>query len=100
MYIFYGALLICIFVFFWQVIYNVVITYSSNATKSAQSLIGNLWFICLLIINITIILFIYLFYNNKITTPGKAGIDGNVGFAGLQGEPCDIKNQYCNSIYV
>lgn len=67
----------------------------SNTTKSSNSLIGNIWFICLFIINLIIVSFIYLFYNYKSTLPGKIGLDGQKGYNGIIGEPCYIKSTNC-----
>ncbi len=55
--------------------------------------IGNIWFIALLVINLTIILFIYLFYKNKISDIGRLGIDGPQGLPGEEGDMCMIKSQ-------
>jgi len=65
------------------------------SSKSLNSIIGNLWFICLLIINLSLILFIYIFYYNKINTPGDNGNYGDKGYEGEIGEPCYIKDSSC-----
>ena len=96
MYIFYITLLVCVFVLFWQTIYTIVKAYSDKALNSSNMYIGNIWFICLLIINITIIFFIYLFYKYKILNIGREGIDGPKGLQGEDGELCMIKSQ-CNT---
>ena len=51
MYIFYITLLVCVFVLFWQTIYTIVKAYSDKALNASNMYIGNIWFICLLIIN-------------------------------------------------
>lgn len=99
MYIFYITLIVLIFVFLWQTIYTVISAYYSNASKSQKSIVGNLWFICLLIINLSLVIFIYLFYYYTSIEPGEDGLDGNRGFKGLDGEPCSIKDENCNRKY-
>ena len=89
MYIIIATLIIIIFIFFGQSIYNII----SNISKT--SIIGNLWFICLFIINLTIVIFIYIFYYYKSTTQGQKGLDGQKGYDGKQGEPCYIKSTNC-----
>ena len=65
-------------------------SYTSNNTQ-----IGNIWFISLLIINITIILFLYL-YNNYITNQvGLKGNPGSAGFIGGNGDVCIITDPKC-----
>jgi len=91
----YTAIIGCLIVYFFQTIYIVLTAYSSNAIKSKNTLIGNIWFISLLIINITIIIFIIMFYYNKSTQPGRSGLDGNKGYPGESGTPCSMKNEYC-----
>jgi hypothetical protein len=96
MYIFYITLLICVFVLFWQSVYTIIKAYTSNSLNSKNMYIGNVWFFSLLVVNLTIILFIYLFYKHKISNIGRLGIDGPQGLAGDDGELCMIKSQ-CNS---
>jgi len=95
MYIIAASFLIVIFIFFWQTIYTVIGSYSSNSLKSSNSIIGNMWFICLLIINLSLIIFIYVFYDYKMKTPGDTGNYGDKGFDGERGEPCYIKDSSC-----
>ena len=63
-------------------------TYSTTSNPSFRT--GNIWFIALLIINITIITFLYMFFNYKLQTVGKQGSTGNKGNTGLQGDECII----------
>jgi len=95
MYIIIASFFIVIFIFFWQTIYNVISAYASNSLKSSNSIIGNMWFISLLIINLSLIIFIYVFYYNKINTPGDSGNYGDKGFQGEIGKPCYIKDSSC-----
>jgi len=95
MYIIIASFLIVIFIFFWQTIYTVISSYASNSLKSSNSIIGNMWFICLLIINLCLIIFIYGFYYYKVNTPGNTGNYGDKGFDGERGEPCYIKDSSC-----
>lgn len=96
MYIIISVVIVCAFVFFWQIIYTIVSKYINNASKSSNTIVGNLWFIGLLIINIVIIGFIYIFYYNKINEVGNVGVEGKPGYAGIQGDGCSIKNAYCD----
>ena len=96
MFIILVSVIAIIFILFWQTIFSVVSSYGSNATKSSQSFIGNIWFISLLVINITIVIFILVFYYYKSNEKGKNGLDGNKGFKGQSGEPCYMKNNCVN----
>jgi len=69
--------------------------YTTN--PNPKLLIGNLWFIGLLIINITIIIFMYTFYKYKSLTEGKIGPSGDKGFAGYDGNDCTITIPNSNS---
>jgi heme/copper-type cytochrome/quinol oxidase subunit 2 len=88
MYIVFGSIIFIIIVLFGSSIFSMVKTYTSNPNPSFK--IGNLWFITLLIINITVIVFIYTFYYYKSIEVGKLGSDGDRGFKGKEGEPCFI----------
>ena len=96
MYIFYITLIVCVFVLFWQTVYTIIKAYTSNSLNSKNMYIGNVWFFSLLVINLTIIFFIYLFYKYKISDIGRLGIDGPQGLPGEEGELCMIKSQ-CNT---
>lgn len=96
MYIFYITLLVCVFVLFWQSVYTIIKAYTSNSLNSKNMYIGNIWFFSLVVVNLTIILFIYLFYKHKTSTIGRLGIDGPQGLAGEDGDLCMFKSQ-CNS---
>lgn len=92
MFIIFASLIVIIIILFWQTIYSVITTYASNSSKLANTMVGNLWFICLLIINLSIMIFIYIFYYYKSTIKGKIGLDGKKGFEGEPGDPCYMKN--------
>ncbi len=92
MYVILASLFAIIFLFFWQTIYTVLSSYTSTAKKHSNIFIGNMWYVVLLIINALICIFIYLYYNYKAGSPGKAGIDGNKGFPGENGDICYIKD--------
>ena len=94
--VFYITLLVCLVVLFWQSLYIIIKAYASNSLTSKNMYIGNIWFISLLIINIAIIIFIYLFYKHKISNIGLVGIDGPRGLPGEDGDVCMIKAQ-CNN---
>ena len=96
MYIFYITLFLCVIVLFWETIFTLIKAYKSNALNSKNLYIGNIWFISLLLINIAIIFFIYLFYKYKISSIGRLGIDGPRGFPGEDGDECMIKSQCKN----
>ena len=96
MYILYLSLIGCILVFFAQTIYTLIKEYSTKTLNDNTNVIGNIWFVCLLIINITILIFIYLYYNSKITILGKEGIEGPPGLPGEDGDLCLFKSK-CNN---
>jgi hypothetical protein len=96
MLIVFAALVGIIIFMFWQTIYIVISSYASHSKTSSKLLVGNIWFILLLVMNIIIILFIYLFYYYKSTEKGIKGLNGERGFNGYQGEPCTIKNDCTN----
>ena len=101
MYIIFAALIVIVFIFFWQTIYNIFTLTMSNAAKSSSSIIGNLWFVCLFIINLSIISFIYIFYYYKSTELGNIGLTGEKCYDGKSGEPCYIKSPNCiNNAYL
>ena len=71
---------------------NTILSMINNYTTSSNPkfLIGNFWFIGLIIINVIIIIFIYAFYYYKSNTKGVDGDIGDKGFTGYDGEPCMI----------
>lgn len=97
MYIIFSSIFFILVAFFWQTLYTIITGYMKYSSKSLNSIIGNLWFICLLIINIIIIIFIYVFYYYKSTEKGLDGNKGSQGFDGQQGDPCYIKTNKCNT---
>ena len=82
------SVLLIIVVYFASTIFTVISTVSSNTDNKVS--IGNKWFVGLLIINITLITFTYLFYYYKIQTKGDNGATGLVGFDGISGDSCII----------
>jgi len=88
-YIIYSTIIILLIVFFADTIFTLIKNYtSSDINKNFK--IGNIWFISLLIINITIISFICIFYYYKSTNSGKIGNTGDIGYNGIQGDQCVI----------
>lgn len=51
---------------------------------------GYLWFFCLLAMNIIIILFIIGFYYYKLRQVGNNGVNGVIGYPGIDGDVCNI----------
>jgi hypothetical protein len=95
MYLIFATVLILIIFFFGSTIMSMIKTYTTN--PNPKFLLGNLWFIGLLIINITIIIFIYAFYKYKSSIEGKIGPSGDKGFKGYDGDACKITIPNCNS---
>jgi hypothetical protein len=88
MYLIFATVIVLIIVLFGSSIYKLIV---SNVTNSAPSIkIGNLWFVTLLVVNITIIIFIFTFYYSKANAVGKVGPAGDKGKSGSDGEPCMI----------
>jgi hypothetical protein len=85
MFLILGTIIIMIIIFFWH---NIAIMISSvnNTGQSSKINQGYIWFIGLLILNITILIFIIGFYYYKSGQTGKPGIDGDRGFPGQSGE--------------
>jgi hypothetical protein len=86
MWLIYLSILFVIALYFWDsikmMINNVVATKMDN---------GMTWFITLVIINIVLLIFIYIFTNQKINEPGPVGLGGLKGFPGQEGDGCKIK---------
>ena len=98
MYIVFGTFIILIIYLFGSTIVKIFKSYATQSNIGSQ--IGNLWFSGLLIINITLIIFIYAFYYYKSNAIGKDGPSGDKGFTGKDGEGCLItipnNNNYVN----
>ena len=86
MYIIFGTVIVLVIILFGSSIFSMIKSYTSTPNPSLK--IGNIWFISLLIINLTIITFIYTFYYYKSTEIGKMGGPGNKGNTGLPGNDC------------
>jgi hypothetical protein len=86
MYIIFGTIIILVLFLFGSTLYNMLTNYTSQSSSKT----GNIWFSSLLIVNITLIIFIYSFYYYKSTIVGKDGISGERGFSGKFGENCII----------
>lgn len=95
MYIIFGTVIILIIFLFGNSLITMIKTSMTNSKPNM--LIGNIWFISLLILNIIIIIFIYVFYYYKSTLSGKEGNPGDRGFPGKPGEPCNITISNCNN---
>lgn len=52
---------------------------------------GMIWFITLVIINIVLLIFIYIFTYLKTNEHGPVGVGGLKGFPGQDGDVCKIK---------
>jgi hypothetical protein len=78
MYILITTIIVLISYLFGSTIFKIFTSYSSNDLQT-----GNIWFVSLLIINITVIIFLYL-YTNYI--PNQIGLKGNPGYAGYKGK--------------
>lgn len=82
------SVLVLVVVYFATTIFSVIkyLTYNNDNKFS----IGSKWFIGLLIMNITLIVFTCLFFYYKTRTDGDKGATGLVGFSGLIGDGCII----------
>ena len=94
MYLIFGTVIVLLIFFFGNTVFSIIKTFATNTNPSVS--IGNIWFVGLLIINITIIIFIYTFYYYKSTSIGKDGPTGDKGFTGYIGEPCTIPINNCD----
>jgi hypothetical protein len=90
MYILVITILVLIIYLFGNAIFKLFTSYSSN-----DYLKGNIWFVSLLIINITIIIFLYLYNNYIINQVGLKGNPGSAGFIGGDGDVCIISDPKC-----
>ena len=98
MYVIFGTIIVLVIVFFGSSIFSMIKTYATNPNPTVK--IGNMWFISLLLINITLVIFIYSFYYYKSTSVGSLGKTGDKGFTGKSGKECIITlpnaNYYAN----
>ena len=95
MYIILGTVIVIVIVIFWKSVYSLFSSHSIGIIPTTQT--GIIWFIALLIINITFVIFIYVFYYYKSSSIGKAGNQGEKGVPGLSGDGCIItfpQNQF------
>lgn len=95
-YIIIATLFIIIATFFSSTIFTVISIGVNNNFS-----IGTKWFLGLLIINITLIIFTYTFYYYKLNYEGIKGLTGQKGFDGQSGDGCviPISNGISNGIY-
>ena len=83
-----------IIVLFGSTIFKII---TSNSNTQSSNKIGNIWFVCLLILNIFIIIFLYMYTNLKLNQVGNKGKSGEPGISGQDGDPCsfpDTKTVY------
>jgi heme/copper-type cytochrome/quinol oxidase subunit 2 len=90
MYIIFASIVIMIIILFGSGIVSMIKSNVSNSTPNVK--MGNMWFAILLIINISVVIFIYVFYYYKTSKIGKIGPTGDKGFEGVKGETCMIPN--------
>ena len=80
------SILLIIIVYFSSSIFSVISSVKTNSNDKIT--IGNKWFFTLLFINITLIIFICVFYYQKSQAIGKKGAKGLPGFNGQSGYGC------------
>lgn len=85
-YIIIAALFIIIAALFSSTIFTVISFISVGVNNNFS--IGTKWFLGLLIINITLIIFTYTFYYYKLNYEGIKGLTGQKGFDGQSGDGC------------
>jgi len=92
MYILVITILVLITYLFGSTIFKLSTSYASNDYQK-----GNIWFVSLLIINITVIIFLYLYtkyISNQVGVKGNYGPIGNIGNKGTDCAIPDPKNTY------
>ena len=92
MYILIVTVLGLIIFLFGSTIFKLFTSYLSNDYQK-----GNIWFISLLIINITVIIFLYMYnyyISNRVGLKGNAGIRGYIGNDGSTCIVTDDKTIY------
>lgn len=88
MYLVFATVIVLIIYMFGSNIVKLIISNVENSSSTTK--MGNIWFAVLLIVNISIIIFIFTFYYSKINDAGILGASGYKGKAGIDGEPCMI----------
>ena len=98
MYIIAAALLLIIAIYFGATIFTVISSLSSSSSSNNKVGIGSMWFVSLLILNLTLITFTCLFYYYTSRSEGIKGSSGKKGFDGQPGDGCTIplSNGICN----
>jgi len=86
MWLIYLSILFVIGLYFFESIKMMI----SNVVSTKMNT-GFIWFITLVIINIVLLIFIYLFTYLKTNEPGPVGVGGLKGFPGQEGDGCKIK---------
>jgi hypothetical protein len=86
MWLVYLSILFVIGLYFFESIKMMI----SNVVSTKMNT-GFIWFITLVIINIVLLIFIYLFTYLKTNEPGPVGVGGLKGFPGQEGDGCKIK---------
>jgi hypothetical protein len=94
MYLLFATVIVLMIVLFGSTIFSMIKTYTINSNP--KFILGNLWFIGLLIINVLIIIFLYSFYYYKSNVVGKDGPSGDKGFNGYDGNECIIPIPNCD----
>jgi len=82
------SVLLLVVIYFATTIFTVISSVTTNVDNKVS--IGSKWFIGLLIMNITLIVFTCLFFYYKTRTDGDKGATGLVGFGGQIGDGCII----------
>lgn len=88
-YIISAALLLIIVIYFGSTIFTVISSLSSSSSNNKVG-IGSMWFVSLLILNLTLITFTCLFYYYTSRSEGIKGSSGKKGFDGQPGDGCTI----------
>ena len=86
MWLIYLSILFVIGLYFFESIKMMI----SNVVSTKMDT-GFIWFITLVIINIVLLIFIYLFTYLKTNESGPVGAGGLKGFPGQEGDGCKIK---------
>jgi len=94
MYLIFGTFFILIIVYFLNTILSTIKLYMSNPNPKFE--IGNMWFVSLIIINLSLILFTCIFYYYKSQNNGISGPTGEKGNKGYDGDSCVITNPNIN----
>jgi hypothetical protein len=90
------SIFLIIVVYFFSTIFTVISSITSNFNSKSSA--GGIWFIALLIINVTLITFTCAFYYYTLDSEGIKGTAGHKGINGQQGDECSISlldNRIC-----